>query len=230
MSRTIAHERDRGEHRGRSLGCNTRQALSVFMTVGSGGEGDRAAFQELARSELPRLYSLARRLGGADPEDLVQDCFLRAYRSFETLKDQQAGGAWLRTILVNVFRDRLRRKARTPQEVAMEDVTESSLYRTIAEEDPFPYSDSLHLDFLGAFDEDDVHRVLMELPLHYRAPLVLRYIEGFNTKEIAAMLDAPLGTILARLHRGRKLFERQMWSYATSGGLLGDPVPARGAS
>jgi RNA polymerase sigma-70 factor (ECF subfamily) len=230
MSRTIAHERDRGEHRGRPLGCNTRQALSVFMTVGSGGEGDRAAFQELARSELPRLYSLARRLGGADPEDLVQDCFLRAYRSFETLKDQQAGGAWLRTILVNVFRDRLRRKARTPQEVAMEDVTESSLYRTIAEEDPFPYSDSLHLDFLGAFDEDDVHRVLMELPLHYRAPLVLRYIEGFNTKEIAAMLDAPLGTILARLHRGRKLFERQMWSYATSRGLLGDPVPARGAS
>jgi RNA polymerase sigma-70 factor, ECF subfamily len=204
--------------------------LSVCMTVGIGGERDRAAFQELARSELPRLYSLARRLGGADPEDLVQDCFLRAYRSFGTLKDQQAGGAWLRTILVNVFRDGLRRKARTPQEVAMDDVAEFSLYRRVAEEDPYPYSDSLHLDFLGAFDEDDVHRVLMELPLHYRAPLVLRYIEGFNTKEIAAMLDAPLGTILARLHRGRKLFERQMWSYAISRGLLGDPVPARGAS
>jgi RNA polymerase sigma-70 factor, ECF subfamily len=201
------------------------------MTVGTGsGASDRAAFQELARSELPRLYSLARRLGDADPEDLVQDCLLRAYRSFETLKDQKAGGAWLRTILVNVFRDGLRRKARTPQEVAMEDLSEFSLYRRVAEEDPFPYSDSLHFDFLCAFDEDDVHGVLMELPVLYRAPLVLRYIEGFNTKEIAAMLDAPLGTILARLHRGRKLFERQLWSYATSRGLLGDPVPARGAS
>jgi RNA polymerase sigma-70 factor, ECF subfamily len=144
------------------------------MNVGIGGERDRAAFQELARSELPRLYSLARRLGDPDPEDLVQECFLRAYRSFGTLQKDEAGGGWLRTILVNVFRDRLRRKARTPQEVPMEDVAEFSLYRTIAEEDPFPYSDSLHLDFLGAFDEDDVHRVLMELPLHYRAPLVLR--------------------------------------------------------
>jgi RNA polymerase sigma-70 factor, ECF subfamily len=201
------------------------------MSVGTGrGERDRAAFQELARSELPRIYSLARRLGDPDPEDLVQDCLLRAYRSFDTLHDDEAGGSWLRTILVNVFRDRLRRRARRLQEVAMEDIEEFSLYRRIAEEDPFPYSDSLHLDFLGAFDEDDVHRVLMDLPVHYRTPLVLRYMEGFNTKEIAAMLEAPLGTILARLHRGRKLFERRMWSYATSRGLLGDPVPVRGAS
>jgi RNA polymerase sigma-70 factor, ECF subfamily len=201
------------------------------MSVGTGSDTrDRAAFQDLAHSELPRLYSLARRLGDPDPEDLVQDCLLRAYRSFDTLHDKEAGGSWLRTILVNVFRDRLRRKARTPREVAMDDVEEFSLYRCIAEEDPFPYSDSLHLDFLGAFDEDDVHCVLMELPVHYRAPLVLRYMEGFNTKEIAAMLEAPLGTILARLHRGRKLFERQMWSYATSRGLLGNPLPARGTS
>jgi RNA polymerase sigma-70 factor (ECF subfamily) len=54
-------------------------------------------------------------------------------------------------------------------------------------------------------------------------------MEGFDTKEIAAMLDVPLGTILARLHRGRKLFERQMWSYASLHGLFGDPVPVRGA-
>jgi len=199
------------------------------MNVGTGGERDRAAFQELARSELPRLYSLARRLGALDPEDLVQDCFLRAYRSFGRLQEDEAGGSWLRTILVNLFRDRLRRKARMPQEVAVDDVAEFSLYRAIAEEDPFPYSDSLHLDFLGAFDEDDVHRVLIELPLHYRAPLVLRYMEGFDTKEIAAMLEVPLGTILARLHRGRKLFERQIWSYASVHGLFGDPVPVRGA-
>jgi RNA polymerase sigma-70 factor (ECF subfamily) len=201
------------------------------MRVGTGSrQRDRAAFQDLARSELPRLYSLARRLGDADPEDLVQDCLLRAYRSYGTLQDDRAGGGWLRKILVNVFRDRLRRKARTPREVAMEDVSEFSLYRCITEEDPFPYSDSLHLDFLGAFDEDDVHCVLTELPVHYRAPLVLRYTEGFNTKEIATMLEAPLGTILARLHRGRKLLERQMWSYATSRGLLSNPVSARGSS
>ena len=62
--------------------------------------------------------------------------------------------------------------------------------------------------------------VLLRLPLHYRAPLVLRYMEGFATKEIARMLDVPLGTILARLHRGRKAFEKQMWDYAMERGLL----------
>jgi RNA polymerase sigma-70 factor (ECF subfamily) len=196
------------------------------VVVGGDDADTKLAFQELARAELSGLYALARRLGDRDPEDLVQECLLRAYRSFGTLRHSRAGGGWLRTILVNLFRDRLRRKARTPREVAMEDVEEFSLYRMIAEEDPLPYSDSLHLDFLTAFDEDDVHRVLMGLPVHYRAPLVLRYMEGFDTKEIAAMLDAPLGTILARLHRGRKLFEREMWTYATSRGLLQDPVGA----
>jgi RNA polymerase sigma-70 factor (ECF subfamily) len=104
--------------------------------------------------------------------------------------------------------------------VAFDDVEDFSLYRKIAEEDPLPYSDSLHLDFLGAFSEEDVRAVLLRLPLLYRTPLVLRYMEGFATKEIARMLDAPLGTVLARLHRGRKLFEKQMWAFAAEEALL----------
>lgn len=95
-----------------------------------------------------------------------------------------------------------------------------SLYRTVAEKDPFPYSDSLHLDFLDCFGEDDVRSVLLRLPPLYRAPLVLRYMEGFATKEIARLLDVPLGTALARLHRGRKLFEKEMWTYANDHSLL----------
>ena len=86
--------------------------------------------------------------------------------------------------------------------------------------DPLPYSDTLHLDFLRAFGKDDVREVLMRLPVLYRAPLVLRYMDGFATKEIARMLDSPLGTILARLHRGRKRFEAEMWAYAEETGLL----------
>jgi DNA-directed RNA polymerase specialized sigma24 family protein len=91
---------------------------------------------------------------------------------------------------------------------------------TIADEDPFPYSDSLHLDFLRSFGREDVHEVLMRMPDLYRVPLVLRYMQGFATKEIATMLDAPLGTVLARLHRGRKLFERELWAYARDTDLL----------
>ena len=177
-------------------------------------------FQEIVRAELAGLYSLAARLTADDPEDLVQDCLLHAYRSFGSLREPHAAAKWLRAILLNAWKDRLRKRGRSPHEVAFEDVEDFSLYRKIAEEDPLPYSDSLHLDFLGAFSEEDVREVLLRLPLHYRAPLVLRYMEGFATKEIARMLDAPLGTILARLHRGRKLFEKQMWDYAVDRGLL----------
>mgnify|MGYP000215209119 FL=1 len=105
-------------------------------------------------------------------------------------------------------------------EVAVEDVEGFSLYRTLAEEDPFPYSETLHLDFLHAFGREDVRAVLLRLPVRYRAPLVLRYMEGFSTKEIARLLDEPIGTVLAQLHRGRKLFERELWDYANEAGLL----------
>jgi RNA polymerase sigma-70 factor, ECF subfamily len=182
--------------------------------------GDSAAFQRLARDELPGMYALARRLAGRDAEDLVQESLLRAYRSFGSLRDRQAGCRWLRVILMNVWRDRLRKAARTPAEVSLDDVDGFSLYRTLVEEDPFPYSDTLHLDFLGGFSDDDVHCVLQRLPPLYRTPLVLRYVEGLPTKQVARVLELPLGTVLSQLHRGRKLFEREMWDYADEPGAL----------
>lgn len=180
----------------------------------------KEAFERLARAQLPRLYSLARRLNDRGAEDLVQECLLHAFRSYHTLDDADAGGAWLQTILVNVFRDRLRKEARSVSEVTVDDVEDFSLYRTVAEEDPFPYSDTLHLDFLRSFGVEDVRAVLHRLPDMYRVPLVLRYMQGYATKEIARLLDAPIGTVLARLHRGRKLFEREMWAYASETDLL----------
>jgi RNA polymerase sigma-70 factor (ECF subfamily) len=180
----------------------------------------REAFQELTVAELPGLYSLARRLVREGAEDLVQEALLQAYRAFGSLREDAAAGRWLKTILVNVFRDQLRKRARSVEELSAGSLEDFSLYRTVADRDPFPYSDTLHTDFLQSFDGDDLREVLMRLPEIYRAPLVLRYMDGFATKEIARLLDAPLGTILARLHRGRNLFEREMWSYAEESGLL----------
>src|SRR5712691_9490949 len=113
------------------------------------------SFQDIAREHLPRLYGLARRLAGDDAEDLVQECLMRAYRSFRSIRKSEAAGAWLSAILVNCHRDRLRKQARSVREVSLEGLDDFSLYRRIAEEDPFPYSDSLHTDFLGLFDVDD---------------------------------------------------------------------------
>ncbi len=180
----------------------------------------RERFRVLAEEQLPRLYAIARRLVGDEAEDAVQDTLLKAFRGFDRLEHSAAAPAWLTTILVNVCRDRGRARARAPQEVSIDAVEEFSLFRKIAEEDPFPYSDSLHLDFLEQFGSEDVRAVLARLPDLYRIPLLLVYVDGFATKEVARMLGAPLGTVLARLHRGRKLFERQLWEYAEAAGLL----------
>jgi RNA polymerase sigma-70 factor, ECF subfamily len=180
----------------------------------------KESFQRLASAELPALYSLARRLVRDGAEDLMQEMLIRAYRSFGTLEEDDAAARWLKSILVNVFRDELRKRARSVDELPVQEVDGFSLYRTLVEVDPLPYSDTLHLDFLRAFGTDDVREVLLRLPELYRAPLVLRYMDGFATKEIARMLDVPLGTVLARLHRGRKRFEAELWAYAEETDLL----------
>jgi RNA polymerase sigma-70 factor (ECF subfamily) len=184
----------------------------------------KEVFRELVEGQLPRLYSIARRLVGDDAEEAVQEALLKAFRKFDQLQDDSAASAWLTSIIVNVARDRGRAKARKPDEVNIDQVEEFSLYRKVAEEDPFPYSDSLHLDFLQQFGGEDVRAVLMKMPEIYRAPLILVHMQGFSTKEVARIVDAPLGTVLARLHRGRKLFEKKIWDHAVANGLLKEGV------
>jgi RNA polymerase sigma-70 factor (ECF subfamily) len=184
------------------------------------GDRSTAAFQDLAIREIPTLYSLARRLVQDGAEDLVQETLLHGCRSFAMLKDDSAGGRWLKSIMVNLFRDQLRKRGRSVEELPVDEIEEFSLYQTLIEEDPLPYSDALHLDFLQAFAREDVREVLLRLPEIYRVTLILRHMDGFATKEIARLMQVPLGTVLARLHRGRKLFEKEMWSYAEEAGLL----------
>ena len=193
------------------------------MRDGASPDSQRASvdeFRALAERELPRLYALARRLVGDEAEDVVQECLLRAYRSFPKLEHERAGGKWLTSILVNCCRDHWRARGRRVEVVEIEEVDEFSLFRKIADEDPFPYSDSVHLDFLQHFGSEDVRAILASLPELYRVPLVLVHMAGYGVKEVAYMLEVPLGTMLARLHRGRKLFERELWDYAEENGLL----------
>ncbi len=180
-----------------------------------------AAFRELAESQLPRLYALARRLVDDEAEDAVQDCLLKAFRGYPRLANPDAGPAWLVAVLVNCCRDRGRRNARRVEDSTDDEALDRfSLYRRIADEDPFPYSDSLHLDFLALFGPEDVRAVLAGLPELYRLPLVLVHVEGYKTREVAEMIGCPQGTVLARLHRGRKLFEKRLWEYAQAHDLL----------
>jgi RNA polymerase sigma-70 factor, ECF subfamily len=178
-------------------------------------------FKEVVRPHLSALYGLACRLAGQRAEDLVQDCLVRAFRGFDRLRDEDAAGAWLRQILLNLARDEARADARRADEVPDEHVGES-LYRRIADEDPLPYSDTLHLDFLSCISVPDVWAVLDRLPPHHRTPLVLVHMYGVPVREAAKALDVPEGTLLSRLHRGRRRFEQLLWEYAEQHDLLSE--------
>jgi RNA polymerase sigma-70 factor, ECF subfamily len=146
--------------------------------------------------------------------------------SFDSLREVEAAPAWFRQILLNCIRDQYRRQDGLPREEPVDPLPDYSLYRKIADEDPWPYSDSVHLDFLHSFSEEDVWKVLDRIKPLYRAPLVLVHMEGLSTKQVARMFGVAQGTVLSWLHRGRKLFERELWEYAVARGLVTSPKEA----
>jgi RNA polymerase sigma-70 factor, ECF subfamily len=178
-------------------------------------------FRELVGEQLPRLYSLARRLVGDDAEDAVQDCLLKGFQRFHQLAEPAAGPAWLKKDPGQLLpgsdpgqgpatgRDRFRRGGAVPP----------------VPQDRLRGSDSLLRiagpDLLAGLSPQDIRDVLMRLPDRYRAPLVLVYMEGYLAKEVAQMLGVAVGTVLSRLHRGRKLFGRQLWDHADSRSSVG---------
>jgi RNA polymerase sigma-70 factor, ECF subfamily len=177
-------------------------------------------FRVIAREQLPWLYSLARRLAADSAEDVVQDCLLRAFKGFPQLRDPQAAPAWFRQILVNCVNDLHRKRLRGIDETPLDDTHETTLFRRIIDEDPLPYSDSVHLDFLHSFSDEHVWDILDRVDPKYRIPLVLVHMEGMPTAAVARMLGVPLNTVLSWLHRGRRMFETEMWTYAEEHDLI----------
>lgn len=184
--------------------------------------GVRVQFEALALPHLAHLYRLAVRLTGkaADAEDLVHETYMKGLHAFGTLRDPERIRPWLSRILARLVLDRQREHGR---EVAVGDLAELDrffLYDRILDEDPFPYSDRLHEDFLEHFETDDVREALRALPDVYRVPLVLLYTEELTYAELADVLGCPVGTVMSRLHRGRKLLERGLWEFARRRGLI----------
>ena len=182
----------------------------------------RHRFEQLALPHLDRLFRLAVRLTGTvqDAEDLVQETYVKALRAFAALRESEAVGAWLRQILTRLVFDRHRTEPREMLVGDLEELDRFSLYDLVWDEDPLPYSDNLHGDFLAQFDDEEVRRALLALPEAYRVPLVLLYAEELSYREMAEMLEVPLGTIMSRLHRGRKILERELWEFAKRRGLV----------
>jgi RNA polymerase sigma-70 factor (ECF subfamily) len=186
----------------------------------------RRSFADVAREHLDRLYGFCVRLTNdpSDADDLVQETLLRGMRAYDDLRDASRAKGWLFAIATNASRDLFRARGRQvatiPFDTMDADGDEFSLFQTIAIEDPFPYSDELHLDFLRLFRDDDVRAVFGSITPVFRLPLILTVVHGFSCKEAAAILEVPLGTLLSRLHRGRKQLERGLWDYAVTNALV----------
>lgn len=180
-----------------------------------------ASFAALVEPQLDYLYAFALKLCGdhATAQDLVQDALVRAFRAHDGLRNREQPRYWLTKVLLSANADRARRESRHEQELSLED-ERFSLFDTLVEEDPFPYSDRLHLDFLDMFDDAHLTAALQGIYRDYRTALVLAYVYGYKAREIAELTGTTTGTVLARLHRGRKQLERALWEYAKQRGLL----------
>ena len=182
---------------------------------------DQADFETDAMEYAPQLYSAALRMtrNPADAEDIVQETFLKAYRAYETFTAGTNLKAWLYRILTNTYINKYRKQQRRPSEVELGELQDIYLFKRVGEQSGA--SRSAEEDMLDEFVDEDIIEALESLPDNFRMPVLLADVEGFSYKEIAEMLDIPIGTVMSRLHRGRKALQRKLWNVAEARGLTG---------
>ncbi len=171
---------------------------------------------------LPSLYSAAMRMtrNAADAEDLVQEATLRAYRGFSGFKEGTNLKAWLYRILTNTFINSYRKKQREPVTVSGDEMQEWYLYDKLAESAGDMAEPSAEATVLEAIPDEEVKTALDSLPEGFRMAVWLADVEGFSYKEIAEISEVPIGTVMSRLHRGRKALERALWETVRERGLV----------
>ncbi len=175
-----------------------------------------------------QLYAAAMRMtrNPADAEDLVQETMLKAYRAYDTFTEGTNLKAWLYRILTNTYINRYRKAQRRPTETDLGEVEDLYLYRRLGSEDTADVSRSAEDQLLDGLVESDIKEAVEALPEHFRLPVLLADLEGFSYKEIAEILDIPIGTVMSRLHRGRKQLQRALWEFASRRGLVPEGADA----
>lgn len=185
---------------------------------------DPANFTRDAMVHMDALYGAAMRMtrNPADAEDLVQETYLRAYRGYERFEEGTNLRAWLYRILTNTFINSYRAKQRRPQESDLADVEDLYLYRRLGGVETAELGRSAEDQLMELLTEAEVKDAVEALPEKFRIPVLLADIEGFSYKEIAEIVDIPIGTVMSRLHRGRKALQKSLWDFASTRRLLPD--------
>jgi len=185
-------------------------------------------FEAEALRHLDALYRTALRMtrSEADAEDLVQETYIRAFR----FRDQFTLGtnmkAWLFRILTNTFINTYRRKTAQPEVTDLDGIDEFSLYRRMADDRAASSSPDPEAELLKTVVDTEVTDALEELPERFRTTVLLD-VEGFSYKEIAEMLSIPIGTVMSRLHRGRKFLQKRLYDLARERGIAAVRTPQK---
>lgn len=189
----------------------------------------KSEFEALALEHMDALYASALRLTRSpkDAEDLVQDTYLKAFRFFESFERGTNIKAWLFKILTNTFINKYRRKVKEKEmaEAPAEDVML----------DKFVSSDQVRAlqdpegDFFAKLLSDEVVEALDQVPVDFRMVVILADIQDFSYKEIAEIVGCPVGTVMSRLFRGRRILQKHLYDYAIREGVIMPPITAEGA-
>ena len=189
---------------------------------------DNAEFTTEAMQYAQSLYSTALRMtrNQSDAEDLVQETYLKAFRSYGSFETGTNLKAWLFRILTNTFINTYRAKQRRPQESDLGSVEDLFLYKRLPS--LAGLSESAEEQLLDLFPAAEVREAIENLPETFLLPMLLNDVEGFSYKEVAEILYIPIGTVMSRLHRGRKTMQEALYDYASQRHLITEKDKADG--
>jgi RNA polymerase sigma-70 factor, ECF subfamily len=182
---------------------------------------DKARFTRDTLPLLDSLYASALRMtrNPADAEDLVQETMLRAYRSFDRFEEGTNLKAWMFRIMTNAYINTYRKKQREPKKVSAEEIEDFDLYQELKNHDD-QFSQTPERIVLDSLVDSDIIEAIDDLPEQFRLAVVLSDVEGFSYAEMAEIMDVPLGTVMSRLHRGRKALQKRLWELARDRGIV----------
>jgi RNA polymerase sigma-70 factor, ECF subfamily len=206
--------------------------MADMQTVGTHPEARLApalSFESLLGQVLPRAYGVACNLTGnrVDAEDLLQEAALNAFRAFATFTPGTSFKAWFYKILTNCHFERYRRTSRRLATVDLDDVPDLYMYQRTAEAGLHSGCDDPARLVMSKMTTDQVMATIADLPDEYQVVATLYFVDEMKYEEMAEMLGCPVGTVRSRLHRSRKMLQKNLWTVAKESGIVGELTSRR---